>query len=99
MIVSSVRARVVNDTPAALEWAKDIASFVHKRTGIEVQALLRVGATQDVVWLQRFPDLATYEKSQEAVQGDPTYWTRIKEAQSKGFFDTPTVEAGIWRQL
>ncbi len=99
MIVSTVRARVANDTPGALEWAKDIASFVHKRTGVEVQTLLRVGATQDIVWLQRYADLGAYEKSMEAVQSDPTYWARVKDAQAKGYFDTPNVEAGIWHQI
>lgn len=58
-----------------------------------------VGATQDIVWLQQFPHLGAYEKSMEAVQSDPTYRTRVKEAQAKGFFDAPTLEAGIWRQL
>ncbi len=99
MIVSSVRARIAKDTPGALEWAQGIAEFVKKKTGNEIEVLVRVGATQDVVWLQRFPDLSAYEKSLEAVQSDPDYHARVKAAQDKGFFDTPNVEAGIWRQL
>jgi hypothetical protein len=51
------------------------------------------------VWLQRFQDLSTYEKSLEAVQSDPEYQARVKKAQSKEFFDSPNIEAGIWRQL
>jgi putative component of toxin-antitoxin plasmid stabilization module len=58
-----------------------------------------MGATQDIVWLQRFQELSAYEKSLEAVQSDPDYQARIKKAQSKEFFDFLSVEAGIWRQL
>lgn len=99
MIVSSVRARVAKDVPGALGWAQEIAKFVQKKTGNEVEVLARTGATQDIVWLQRFQDLASYEKGQESIQSDPEYWKRIKEAESKGLFDVPKVEAGIWRKL
>jgi hypothetical protein len=99
MIVSSVRARIVKDTPGALEWAHSIGAFVKKRTGNEVEVLERVGATQDVVWLQRFSDLASYGKSLEIIQSDPEYQAQVKAAQDKGFFDSPSVEAGIWRLL
>jgi hypothetical protein len=99
MIVSSVRARIVKDTPGALEWAHSIGALVKKRTGNEVEVLVRVGATQDVVWLQRFSDLASYGKSLEAIQSDLEYQAQVKTAQDKGFFDGPSVEAGIWRLL
>ena len=99
MIVSSTTARIAKDAPGALEWAHEIAAFVKKKTGNEIEVLARVGATQDVVWLQRFQDLSAYEKSQEAVQSDPEYQKKVREAQDKGFFDGPNVEAGIWRQL
>ncbi len=99
MIVSSVRARIATDSAGALEWSQSMAEFVRKKTGNEIEVLARLGATADIVWLQRFPDLAAYEKSQEAVQSDPDYQARIKEAEAKGFFDTPNVESGIWRQL
>ena len=99
MIVSSVRARIAADSAGALEWSQSIAEFVKKKTGNEIEVLVRMGATADIVWLQRFPDLAAYEKSQEQVQSDPEYQAQIKAAEAKGFFDTPNVEAGIWRQL
>ncbi|UCE85592.1 MAG: NIPSNAP family protein [Deltaproteobacteria bacterium] len=99
MIVSSVRARIVKDTPGALAWANEVAEYVKKKTGNEIEVLVRIGATQDVVWLQRFPDLSAYEKSSETVQSDPDYHARVKKAQDKGFFDSPSVEAGIWRSL
>jgi hypothetical protein len=99
MIVSSVRARIANDPPAALQWANAIAAFIKKKTGNEVEVLARVGATQDIVWLQRFPDLATYEKTLLGIQSDPDYWAHIKQAQAKGLFDTVNVEGGIWRAL
>ena len=99
MIVASVRARVAKDPPGALEWAREIAKFVQKKTGNEVEVLARTGATQDIVWLQRFQDLASYEKGQEAIQADPEYWKRIRQAEDKGLFDVPNVEAGIWRKL
>ncbi len=67
MIIASVRARVTKDIPGALGWAQDIAAFVQKKTGNEVEVLARTGATQDIVWLQRFQDLAAYEKA----GGDP----------------------------
>src|SRR5262249_46103539 len=65
MIISSVRARIVKDTPGALEWAHEIAALVKRKTGNEVEVLVRIGATQDVVWLQRFQDLAAYGKATE----------------------------------
>jgi hypothetical protein len=99
MIVSSVRARIVKDTPGALEWAHSIAAFIKKKTGNDLEVLVRVGATQDVVWLSRFTDLAAYDKSTMAVQADPEYQSRVKAAQDKGYFDGPTLEAGIWRAL
>ena len=99
MIVSSVRARIVKDTPGALEWAHSIAALVKKRTGNEVEVLVRVGATQDVVWMQRIPDHARYGESIEAIQSDLEYQAQVKAAQDKGFFDTPSVESGIWRLL
>ncbi len=99
MIVSSIRARIVKDTPGALAWANEIAEFVKKKTGNEIEVLVRVGATQDIVWLQRFPDLSAYEKSFESIQSDPDYQAKVKKAQNKGFFDSPNVEAGIWRSL
>jgi hypothetical protein len=99
MIVSSVRARIVKDAPAALEWAHEIAGFIKKKTGNDVEVLARIGATQDIVWLQRFQDLSAYEKSLGAVQSDPDYQARVNKAQSKGYFDSPNVEAGIWRQF
>ena len=99
MYISSVRARIRKDPAGALAWAQGIAKFVQKKTGIEVQALARVGATQDIVWLQQYPGLEAYEKSLEKVQSDAEYWAYIKEAEAKGFFDTPNVEAGIWREI
>ncbi len=99
MIVSSVRARIATNSAGALEWSQSIAEFVRKKTGNEVEVLARVGATADIVWLQRFQDLAAYEKAQEAVQSDPEYQAQIRGAEAKGFFDTLNVEAGIWRQL
>ncbi len=99
MIVSSVRARIATSSAGALEWSQSIAEFVKKKTGNEVEVLARVGATADIVWLQRFPDLSAYEKSQEAVESDPEYQAQIKEAEAKGFFDLQNIEAGIWRSL
>ena len=99
MIVSSVRARIVRDTPGALEWAHGIAAFVKKKTGGEVEVLVRIGATQDVVWLQRFADLAAYGKAMDSMQSDPEYHAQVKKVEDKGYFDSVTVEAGIWRQL
>jgi hypothetical protein len=99
MIVSSIRARITRNVPGALEWSHSIAEFVKGKTGNEVEVLSRIGSTQDVVWLQRFPDLSAYEKSQEAIQSDPDYQARIRDAEEQGFFDMPSVEAGIWRAL
>jgi hypothetical protein len=99
MIVSSVRARIAKDTQGALQWSQAIAKYVAQKTGGEVQVLARMGATQDIVWLQQFPDLAALQKAQEKVQSDAGYWERIKEAETKGFFDLPNVEAGFWRAL
>ena len=99
MIVSSMKVRIVKDAPGALEWAHEIAAFVKKKTKNDVEVLVRMGATQDIVWLQRFQDLSAYEKALDAVQSDPDYQARVKQAQSKEFFDSPNVEAGIWRQL
>jgi hypothetical protein len=99
MIISSVRARIVKDTPGALEWAHGIAALVKRKTGNEVEVLVRIGATQDVVWLQRFQDLAAYGKATEGIQADPEYQAQVKGVQDKGYFDGLTVEAGIWRQL
>jgi hypothetical protein len=99
MIVSSIRARIVKDSPGALAWANEVAEFVKKKTGNEIEVLMRIGATQDIVWLQRFPDLSAYEKSFESIQSDPDYHARVKKAQDKGYFDGPNVEAGIWRSL
>jgi hypothetical protein len=98
MIVSSVRARIVKDAPGALEWAHEIAAFIKTKTGNDVEVLVRIGGTQDIVWLQRFQDLSVYEKSIVAVQSDPDYQARVKKAQSKEYFDSANVEAGIWRQ-
>jgi hypothetical protein len=98
MIVSSVRARIVKDTPGAVEWSHGIAAFVKRKTGNQVEVLVRIGATQDVVWLQRFPDLAAYGKAFEAMQSDGEYHAQVKAAQDKGYFDGLTIEAGIWRQ-
>ena len=75
-----------------------MAALVRQKAGNDVELLVRVGATQDVVWLQRHADLAAYEKAMTAVQSDGKYWAEVKEAQAKGFFDSATVEAGIWRQ-
>jgi hypothetical protein len=97
MIVSSVRARIVKDTPGALEWANAIGAYVKKKTGNEVEVLVRIGATQDVVWLSRHSNLAAFEKWQETIQSDPEYHSRIKAVQDKGLFDALSIEAGIWR--
>jgi hypothetical protein len=98
MIVSSVRARIVKDTPGALEWSHGIAAFVKRKTGGAVEVLVRIGATQDVVWLQRFPDLAAYGKAFETMQSDGEYHAQVKVAQDRGYFDNATIEAGIWHQ-
>jgi hypothetical protein len=97
MIVSSVRARIVKDNPGALEWAHAIAAYVKKKTGNEVEVLVRIGATQDVVWLSRHADLGAFEKWLEAMQSDPEYHSRIKAVEDKGLFDALSLEAGIWR--
>ncbi len=99
MIVSSMKVRIVKDAPGAVEWAHEIAAFVKNKTGNEVEVLVRMGATQDIVWLQRFQDLSAYDKTLQEVRSDPDYQARVKKAQSKEFFDSPNVEAGIWRQL
>ena len=97
MIVSSVRARIVKDTPSALEWANAIGAYVKKKTGNEVEVLVRIGATQDVVWLSRHSNLAAFEKWLEALQSDPEYHSQIRAVEDKGLFDALSVEAGIWR--
>ena len=94
-----MKVRIVKDAPGALEWAHEIAAFVKNKTGNEVEVLVRMGATQDIVWLQRFQDLSAYEQSRQAVQPDPDYQARDKNSQSKEFFDSPYIEAGIWRQF
>jgi hypothetical protein len=99
MIISSVRARIAKDTPGALAWAREIAAYIQEKTGNKIEVLARMGATQDIVWLQRFPDLAAYEKSLTAVEADPGYQKRVKDVQDKNFFDTPSIEAGIWREI
>lgn len=99
MIIASVMARIVKDTPGALEWAHGIAALVKRKTGNDVEVLVRMGATQDVVWLQRFQDLAAYGKGMEAMQADPEYQASVKGAQDKGYFDVATLESGIWRQV
>ena len=98
MIVFSIRARIVKDTPGALEWAHSIAAFVKKKTGTDVEVLVRIGATQDVVWLSRYANLAAYEKGAEAIQSDAEYHAQVKKIEDKGYFDQATVEAGLWRQ-
>jgi hypothetical protein len=99
MYISSVRARISNDPAAALAWAESIAKYVQKKTGTEVQAFARVGATHDVVWLQQHASLAEFEKVREQLQSDREYWGYIKDAQAKGLFDTPNIEEGLWRRL
>ena len=83
----------------AITDASSIEQIFESSPGNDIEVLVRMGATQDIVWLQRFQDLSAYEKSLEAVQSDPDYQARVKNAQSKEFFDSPNVEAGIWRQL
>jgi hypothetical protein len=94
MIISSFRARIAKDPRGAMEFAQEIAGFVREKTGNEIEVLARVGATQDIVWLQRFPDLAAYEKSVEVVQSDPEYWAKVKQAESKGLFDASSMSTG-----
>jgi len=99
MIVSSVRARIVRDTPAALLWAQEIADWVKGKTGSEVEVMVRIGATQDVVWSQRFADLAAYGENLDAIQADPEYHAKVHAAQDAGLFAAGSVEGGIWRVL
>ena len=83
MIMSSVRARIASDTPGALTWAREIAAYIQEKTGNKIEVLARMGATQDIVWLQRFPDLGAYEKSLEAVQSDTGYQALVKDEKDK----------------
>jgi hypothetical protein len=99
MIAATFRARVIKDPPDALAWAAAIGALVKKKAGVDMEVLVRMGATQDIVWSQRYADLASYGKALEAIQADPEYQAQVKVAQDKGFFDLTTLEAGIWRVL
>ena len=99
MIVSSMKVRIVKDAPGALEWAHEIGAVGKNTARNDVEVRVRRGATQHSVWLQRFQDLSAYEKSLGAVRSDPDYQARVKKAQSREFFDSPNIEAGIWRQF
>ena len=78
-----VPERISRDVPGAFAWAQGIAVVVKKKTGNEVEVLARTGGTQDIAWLQRFPDLAAYEKAQETIWSDPDYQKRSERPRRR----------------
>jgi hypothetical protein len=102
MIVSSIRARIAKDTPGALAWANEVAEFVKKKTGNEIEVLMRIGATQDIVWLQRFPDLRGGNLAQPLTappqkRGCPSSVARWMPARALSSNDTPRLRSGRCR--
>lgn len=95
----STTTRIVRNTAAAMAWCAEMGQLVTKKTGIQVDVWARQGSTQDVVFFAEHPDLASVEKTLEAVQNDPEWQTKVEEAESAGYFDQPTIEWGFWKKL
>jgi hypothetical protein len=98
MLMFSIRARMTNLGIEAPTWAHQMAELVSKKTGITTRVATRIGGAQEIVWVTNYDDFAAFEKAQ-AIQSDPDYLAKLKEAADAGLFQTATVESALWREI
>jgi hypothetical protein len=67
---------------------------------LTLQIVVRLpDATQDVVWLQRFPGYCVLREGAGDDAGERRVPLPGQARTGQGYFDGATIEAGIWRQL
>ncbi len=83
-------ARVKNGAKfiEAVTWAKQVAAFAEKKYNTpKVNVYMDVvGQIGTIRWIIDYDDLAEFEKVQAQVLGDPEYFAKLKQAESKELF-------------
>jgi hypothetical protein len=99
MVGAGVTLRILKNAPAALKWSEEIASYIRDKHGLELECWSRIGATREVIWFARHPDLSSVEKFREALFADQAYWQKVKKAETEGFFDMTSFEEMLFQKL
>ena len=98
MLIFSIRSRVAQLGIEAPAWAHEMAELVSKKNGITTSVATRIGGAAEIIWVTRYDDFAAFEKAQ-AIQTDPDYLAKLKQATDAGLFLPGSVESALWRQI
>ena len=85
----------------AVTWAKEVAAFAEKKYNtprVNVYTDI-VGQSGTIRWIIDYDDLAEFEKVQAKGMGDPEYFAKLKEAESKQLFIEGQVEDVMMRPV
>ena len=90
----SARIKHGSKSIEAVTWAKEVAAFAEKKHNtpkINVYTDV-VGQSGTVRWIIDYDDLTEFEKSRAKLGGDPEYFVKLKEAESKALFVEGQIE-------
>ena len=99
MVVFSKTASIApGKTPSALEHAHEVADYVTRTYGIEVEVLVPIGGNpQRVAWSVRYKDLAAYEGVSNKLRDDKQYWEIV--SKNSGLFLPGSIRDSFWRVI
>jgi hypothetical protein len=67
--------------PQAMQWAKEIAEFVNKKTKVQVSVYMdSFGDIGTIRWFCDYEDLAAMEKVRNQLGTDQEYWKKVSQA-------------------
>lgn len=80
----------------ALAFAREAATMIHARTGVEVVVALPVGGNPSSIgWTLRFDSLAHYDATMQRLHADATYGELL--ARNAAHFNAGSVYDELWR--
>lgn len=94
--------RVANGRfPQAIGWAKEMAGLAQKKFGVSQCRVYMdsVGEIGTLRWEIDYADLATYEKTMNAVMNDQEYWQFIAKAHTDQLFIDGSAHDYLLKQL
>ncbi len=85
-------------TPKAIEFAKQIAAYVKKSTGVDLNVGVPIGGNPNRIgWSARYESLADWELQMQKLTSAPKYWDLINK--NADIFVAGSVHDEIWRTI
>lgn len=99
MITFSTHAKITGDMGEVRKWAKQLSDLVKQIAKHPPEVSVRVAGGPEVFVVTRFDSMADLEKQIDLVEGNTKYQSLVKVAADKGYFDTSSIQHGMWKAV